>query len=687
MENKKIETEIANITEPVSVTLADNPNYIEIEGINKPINGRLNLGDLWSVRIIGEGQNEKKIFFNYSAFSIKEKKTNKVHHFIGKPNTEFATYLRNIEAIDNTKYNDKAYAYFEITYFTTDPEQYPNLMATLSANSFFKEKYNLAFENEKNETIVFTAKGTGYEYDFEIFGHDPKAIIMSKTSANKPTQKISLKVRSTDVNNNTTEIKFVDAASMTTHTLKATIETSEINSQTFFVAKNKEYSVTAENIRACMMNNLFLKNNFHITIPTVTEDGKVKNGSTVWLTPKGKGLAYTFHSFEVNHPFIEKKEEFYESGVVDSLLEDKESCEIQIDVYKDVKASEQSNNQSGTYITTLSKAYSGKPIWFDINTIWANGHLYSDSFLNAGNGWCDTGTANSFRFTARRFDGVNNETFFYSDTLYAVTGYCRNLGINKLDEYVYNTEMNNEIKPLTQQPVLTHIEGQRQYFNFILSHPTSGVGNETNASENRIGIECKLYTQSGNYLGSKMMGVQDKSKFGATNTISIDVDAAIAKFPNTGIVKAYLWRNGKTLSEPLVYNILPACLYKVNDFAFLNSLGGWSSFNFGGSEQTEFKSDATTFYRTQTPDYNISSRIESVFNREVTEQFTVQTFPITADVAEWLKEISTSVAVYELSSKRYIIVDDLAVKLNSDDDLFRLQMKYHYSDSYNANIK
>ena len=311
MENKKIETEIANITEPSSVTLADNPNYIEIEGKSdkdSPISGRLKLTTFWADPVGKIINGEFKIIVNnHSAFIVREKASGKLHYFMGKPAGTLALQISNGNYIDNSVY-DKKNAFYDMDIYD-GPDRLISFMATLSANSFFKEKYNLAFENEKNETILFTAKGTGYEYDFEIFGHDPKAIIMSKTSANKPTQKISLKVRSTDVNNDTTEIKFVDAASMTTHTLKATIETSEINSQTFFVAKNKEYSVTAENIRACMMNNLFLKNNFHITIPTVTEGGKVKNGSTVWLTPKGKGLAYTFHSFHnrQNHLYNDLK--------------------------------------------------------------------------------------------------------------------------------------------------------------------------------------------------------------------------------------------------------------------------------------------------------------------------------------------------------------------------------------------
>ncbi|MBK5722112.1 hypothetical protein JGH11_14635 [Dysgonomonas sp. Marseille-P4677] len=682
-----ITTEIANITEPTVTTLAGNPNFITIEGKEKPISGKLRLNKLFDIMIVGEGQNERKVFYNYSAFSIKEKASGKIHHFMGRPHGFLADTIRNIEAIDNNIYDDKNYTFYNMEFMYGNTEQYLSLLNTLVENPFFKEKYNLVLENEENKTILFTAKGTGYEYDFELIEFDQKAIILSKTTANKPTVRLSLEVTSTDVNDKTTEIKFVDTATKTPQSLKATIDESEVNSETFFVAKNKDYSVTAENIRACMINNSFLRSHFHITIPTVIENGKVKNGTIIWLTPKGKGSAYTFDSFEINHFFIKKKEELYEVSPGDSILEGKENCEIQIDMYKDVKYEEQNTNESGSYITTLSKTYSGEPLWFDVNTIWANQNKYSDSFLNSGYDWCDTGTETSFRFTAKSFDGINHDTFYYSDRLHSLTGYCRNLETNNLSEYVYDTKDDNVIKPLTRQPILTHIKNQKQYFNFILSDPTRNDETEINYPEHRMGIQYKIYTQSGSYLNSQTLGIRDKSKFGVVNTICLNIDAVIEKYPNAGIVKACLWRNGRAISEPLVYNILPSCLYKVNDFAFLNSLGGWSSFNFGGTEQTDFKSSVNTFYRTQTPDFNISSRIESIFNKEVTEQFIVQTSPIKAEVAEWLKEISSSIAVYELSTKRYVIIDEMNVKHNSKDDLFSLQMKYHYTDSYNANIK
>ncbi|WP_051697496.1 hypothetical protein [Prevotella sp. 10(H)] len=667
--------DIANIEEPVEVSLAGNPNFVVFEGKNgKAFKLKVKLKNWGEYLPYDE---ERLRFANYSAFSVWDKTKDEYYHFMGKPTGAIEYNIQNGRVIDENVYDDRDYSFFTIG-LENGPEQFVSFKDTLAASPFFKGKYDVTFEDEKKEVILFTSKGSGEEYDFEFILYHADTIDYSKTVGNSSTYKIGFNVISTNLHsdNKPAEIKLIDTATKTKHILKATTNISEVSNDTFFVAKNKDYSVTAENIRACMMNNSFLKSNFHITIPTE----KGKNGTTVWLIPKGKGAAYTFDEIDPSF-FINKIEKEFEDGDVDILLQDKESCEIQLDLYKYIKPEPEDESLKDEYITTLSKTYYGQPAWFDVNTIWANTNQYSDSFLNDAINWCDTGTDTAFRFTARKFDGINNETFFYSDKLYAITGYDRNLTENDLSKYVYNTGKNNEVFPLTRQPVLTHIKDQKQYFNFILSDTDKDT-------DCKLGILYKAYTQSGSYLGTAKTDDQDKSLFNVVNTIRLDIDNAVLdKYPKAGIVKVCLCRNGEAVSKPLTFKILPDCLYKVNDFAFLNALGGWSSFNFGGMEQTDFKSDKTTIHRTQTPGFNISSRIESVFNKEVTEQFVVQTMPITREVAEWLKELSTSVAVYELSTSRYVIVDELNVKHTSKDDLFTLQMKYHYSDSYNANIK
>lgn len=351
--------------------------------------------------------------------------------------------------------------------------------------------------------------------------------------------------------------------------------------------------------------------------------------------------------------------------------------EIQLDIYKNTNLfpGQEDTNATGTYLTTLSKAYFNPPLWFDINNIAQK--IYSDSFLNAV-GWCDAGTAADYRFVAKHSDGINTQAFYLSDALYMLTGNLPALEKNDLSPYVYDTVKNNTVKPLTRQPRLTYLTGQTQYFNFILSDPLHTSPDSSH--DFQLGIQYKLYTQSGVYIGKETVYQCDHRKLHVVNTIRLNIDQLIARYNNVGRVEAYLSRNGTAVSTPLVFDILPSCLYKLNDFAFLNSLGGWSAFNFGGTEQTDFKTETTTIFKTQTPDHRIHSQIESVYKKEAKEQFIAQTLPLQSQAAQWLKELSSSIAVYELSTKRYIIVEELNIKHSTKNDLFTLQMKYHYSD-------
>lgn len=478
-------------------------------------------------------------------------------------------------------------------------------------------------------------------------------------------------------------ITISELATPTVHVFKGTLTPDEVDNTTFLISSSK--AITAENIRTCFLKDAFFKNNFQITIPPKNENGVISNGEVINIKSNGSGLNYSFGVL------------FYTacyslSGITtnttneDTIDQGAGNTEIELEVYSDtgvflgVNDTPDSSNM-GTYLITLSKSYHGRPIWFDVNSIASNRKIYSTDFLNSNN-WCDSGTTQDFRLVAKKYDGVRKEVFYISNVIYTITGYNRTLEQNNLSDYIYNTSANAIFKPLTKQPTLTHIKGQKQYFNFILED--SDKNNNLGANEYSLGIIYDLYTQSGEYIDRVQAHTQSRKLFNIANTVQLNIDEILTD--NTGIVNVYLHRSGTVISEAVSFRILPEYLYKVKDFVFLNSLGGWSSFNFGGTETTDFKSSATTIFKTQTPEASISSEIESVYSKEITEQFTVQTNPINSEVCDWLKEISTSIAVFELSTKRYIVVDELAVKHNSKDELFRLEMKYHYSDSYNSNF-
>ena len=683
--------EIVTIGEPAKVGLSSNLNFVEIKAQKKET-----AGSFYEVRlqITGSGlefivDSEYKAHIeNNTNFTIKQAATGNTYNFIGKPSKEHMADLELLGVTDPTDYS--GFSLFTIEGASSLDEYIKiiarNIKECLSNHPFFKDDYNILLDEDALGVVRILSKYQGEQYLFTVENANP--LFMNVEHQTEETLNyIKLEIINTDVEIINTRMTLEKADNTSPLILKGTRSLDEVDSTTFHL--NADKSITAENIKDCMLKNSSIKSYFEISIPFERDNGNVINGTTLEIRPKTATKASQFKSIEVNPGFIRRKGWIYNDAEKDALLGDNASVEIQLDIYKDVKkpyGTELVDN-AGTYVTTLSKTYFGKPLWFDMNSLWVNQGRYSDAFLGNEKKWTSPDTVTDFRFSAKRYDGANTETFYYSDVLYAITGYGRNLDKTDMTDYTFDATLPEEgeekkkIRPLTRQPALTHIKDQTQYFNFILANPQK---DEKPDKKDKLGIIYRFCSQSGIYIGKKEDHIQDIGLFDTVNTISLDIDSIIEEYPRTGIVEVYLSRNGEVKSEPLIFNILPECLYKVNDFAFLNSLGGWSSFNFGGTKQTDFKSDTTSIYRTQTPGFTRSSRIEEVFNKQVTEQFVVQTLPISAEVADWLKEMSASVAVYELSTKRYVIIDELNIKHNTKDDLFTLQMKYHYSDSYNG---
>lgn len=487
-------------------------------------------------------------------------------------------------------------------------------------------------------------------------------------------------------------ISIIETKTNIVHTFEGTDDLKELNDKKFYTFRKTKKPLksqllkSAESLRECFFKNTFLRSNFEITL--VLENGKPI--PAIHIQSKGVGEEYEFKISmdEDLKSVMTYNDSVFNSKSNDSISSGFSNTEIQLFVQKDSgvflgQDDKPDKMNVGAYIATLSKSYIGDPLWFDVNVLKAP--VFSTDFLSSDS-WCNAGTVQDYRFYAKRYISdtrkYENDLFYYSDVLYNITGYKRNLEEIDLSDYIYYTDRNNIIKPLTHQPELFHIKGQSQYFNFILSDPN----HQTNNIE--IAVCYDLFSKSGRKLGDSRIGQHKTTNqsLHIVNTLKLDIDDFLID-DNVGYVEVFLTANNKKISYPLCFNILPEHLYNVHDFAFLNSLGGWSSFNFAGTTSSDFKTSTETIYKTQAPNYSISSEIESVHSKEVTEKYTVQTMPLTARVYDWLKELSSSVAVYELSTKRYVIVDELNIKQNTKDDLFVLEMKYHYSDSYNARIK
>lgn len=507
---------------------------------------------------------------------------------------------------------------------------------------------------------------------------------------------------------NISSFSIIEAESGIEHKFEGTSDPDKLNEPgAFYLGKYNEYSGpawqyeyhnTALALKEGLEKNEFFKN-FKISISP--DDNK-----TINIVSNGSGKEYVFSFvFRKNSNGRDRTffgvagnpAETYPAGT-DTIAIGYDNVGIHLDMYKDTgiflgEDDTPSDSNMGTKAITLTKAYSYTPLWFNTNILENN--TIPTTFLKAED-WVDTGTIKDFRFTAKRVitdKTVSHTTpFYHSSVLYSIAGYNRTLEKNDLSDYVFDTkerfknvEAIKRVKPLTNQPQLFHIKGQTQYFNFILSDAehSKSIGDEY-----RFGICYELLSQSGQMIAKETKHLKARKDFFMVNTIKLDIDSLLHQYPNTGLVRAYLIYSvyesqAVQISHELTFGILPECLYKIKDFAFLNRLGGWSSFNFSETEHTDFKAEANTIFKTQTPHFTTSSDIESVYSKTVTEQFTVQTMPVRRDVCNWLKEMSASRMVYELATQRYIIVDEMNIKPNSKDELYRVEMKYHYSDSYN----
>jgi hypothetical protein len=557
---------------------------------------------------------------------------------------------------------------------------------SLSGNPNYIQFEAKIAEKDKPVEVQLTMKGCGYAF-------------------------VRSEVHGIKIYDNISAFSIIEAESGKEHKFRGTSDTAELSEEgVFYLGELDQYSgpawlyqwdKTAQSLKDCLAQNEFLK---YFNISISAEDN---TSIHITSTASGRQSAFWF-VFEKNSVgndrtffnVIGDPTNTYPAGT-DPIALNYDNVEIHLDLYKNTSVflgedDTPDDNNMGTQAVTLTKAYSYTPIWFNVNILGNNDT--PGAFLDAKD-WVETGTIRDFRFTASRVisNKINSGSslFYHSPVLYSIAGYNRTLEENDLSGYVFDTkeikkepDKINKVKPLTNQPAFFHIKGQAQYFNFILS---DAGHSQSLAEEYQFGIRYELLSQSGRTIAKADRHLKARKDFFMVNTVRLDIDSLLDEYPKTGMVKAsliYLYpdnydKEAVQISENITFNILPECLHKVKDFAFLNRLGGWSSFNFSGTEQTDFKVETNTIFKTQLPGFTTRSEIESVYSKNVTEQFIVQSMPVTREVCNWLKELSASKSVYELATKRYIIVDEMNIKPNSKDELFRLEMKYRYSDSYN----
>lgn len=523
--------------------------------------------------------------------------------------------------------------------------------------------------------------------------HNPNFVIFKNKNSTKVPVAINLTVDATyaggDEYPEATEFCIVEVSTGIKHTFRGTNKKENINSNTFLLSTDR--AATAENIRIALMKDSWLKNNFEITIPFNINGTNIKNGCTIYITSKGAGEQFTFTFEKLGRTFLYLEGNPESSSNSDSIDGGKGKTEIELELYSDTNCflgvkDIPTEADFGTYTTTLSKHYFQDELWFETNNLLSKKVNYKTDFLTSSD-WVDTGTYTDYRYIAKTFDGETRTPFYISNVLYVLNGYDYTLNENDLTDYVYDTLYPTVVQPLTNAPDKNYVIGQTEYFNFILSDMQHNI-NIT--PEFNFGLTYKYYTPSGDYITTINKQNKNRKKMYVVNTVQLNPDIeGVEKSTNktVGSFTVALNKDNTPISKELKYNVVPECLNRTNEFAFLNRLGGWDSFNFGGTWSTEFKTDASTVYKTLLPDYKISSEIESVFKKEIEEQFSIKSDIVNYNTVEWLRELAASKVVYELYSLKYVIVDDLNLKYNDDDDNYQVEMKYHYSDNFNSVIK
>lgn len=556
--------------------------------------------------------------------------------------------------------------------------------------------------------------------------HNPHFIRFASLSQTEGTPFI-LKIRLTppkDINA-TINILLTEPETGTKHEFKSTTNNGKINKNTFFIARDGipinsdpniyvsplvAWAISTQNLGQCLMQDPYLKNNYDISTGFVTDHkGNIVGNHEICIKAKNIGAKHNLDvkiMLEKNLNNTPEEEAFTYSVQKGVLSKDKyntidynsKKYRIQLDVYTNTGVflgeddSITTQNQ-GKILTSLVKSYHEKEIWFDLNTLLSKRTSYSDSFIDA-NSWCNAGTIQDYRLIGKRSNDINTELFYSSEVLYVINGYDYTLSSNSLNEYIFDVIAYNgsKIKPLSNSPVLNHIKGQKHYFNFILKNRAHSLNlTEYKIQEKQIGLLYKFYTQSGEYLLETVRHQKGQQTFSIINTTEITLDDAITEAQSKtsktiGKVEVLLCCNGYEVSEAIVYQILPDNSYPIKDFAFLNRLGGWDCFNFGSNESVEFKTTAETYYQTLLPEYKSYSRIETVNRKSISETFSIKSQPVNKEIAEWLREMSASPAVYDLTNKRYVIISEMNLKYNSIDDLYLIDMKYRYSDNYNSGL-
>lgn len=718
--------DIVNVKEPFQLTLSGTPSFIQFSDVQDGGETGYLTGNMTVVKTDFAKVEELE---SYTTITIRENTNKQVYTIKGTYNQAKIDDSTFFVARAGTLFGKHLLTLNESAQLTAQ-----NLRECLMNLPFFRNKFNLKIRTSYSEGLIspstiidLEARGTGAQYKFTV-GANPEFLscsdsISDLTASLSPRKRYSLTVVNSDLKDEDVEPQDSSKENMTGQVIwindnrvqetvcthgSAGLLHPDANYEPGYlltrpngiISAHDANCMNAESVMNKLLENSFISKNMEVTLEESSISLSFKEG----ISPD------RYEVYILTHPI-------YMSAITttdDPVDNGSGNSRISLDVFSDTglflgaeSGSISENINRGTYMTSLSKSYPGSSVWFELNTLIGKKAGYSSAFLNKlesddadvkPKDWVDAGTLTDYQIIAKYFDGCSYMPVYYTTPRYVLNGYAYTLEPDDMDEYVVDLtarkderEQLPKMKPLTTCLSRTHVVGQHHYFNFILKNsgrPALAVKPPS------LALCYKMYTRSGVLIGSETGKQTAGADLNIVNTGLIRLDDYLPTYKDCRVGRIDVYLCGvypslptELISAPLSFKILPECLHTVNDFAFLNRLGGWDSFNFGGSESSEFKTAPVSIYRTLRPDFSLHTEIESVAFKTVQEQKTVRTSPISYQTVEWSRELSASPAVYELSTKRYVIVSEMTLKYNSQDDLYQIDMKYRYSDTFNSRQK
>lgn len=465
-------------------------------------------------------------------------------------------------------------------------------------------------------------------------------------------------------------------ANGTVHEFHGTTDPEAVGGSTFYVATDP--SDTAENLRQALVSNSWMDANFEVRIPSVINGTNIANGRA--LSIRGKGAGQDFR-LNITAPADVANSAYTITWVSDSSTDgdtikgNASAVELELDVYEDADiflgADDRPLDEArlGRKTVSLQKTYTGAPVWFDVNALFANYGAYN----KPTSGWFATGTAKVFRFVAK-VRSFNSFTFYQSSALFAINGFSRLSEPIDMGAFIYG---NGVARPLSAAPTVPYVRGQAAFLNFIYSDPQRGQSAPVYPA---ISVAYKVLTRGGNFLATVLRQATTGAALFVVNTVRLQLDEVLDLYPTAGEVHVTISQGGADMTEPLKFRILPDCLHELRDFTFLNKWGGWEVFNFDADERRDVSRSAETYNRTNTP--QSSGGNEHVYAVSVTDTVTIEGAPVSDAVAEWLMEFAASRVIFDRQG-RQIIIEDFTLSVSPTAENMQVPtMKYRLNDTY-----